>query len=326
MSGIDERIECVTVLSERQKGEVVQLLENCRNKDGIRPDFFMEQEWNEIQECPCFFLLYREEQLVCAVSVFLVDGEAEVSAATRFESRGRGFFSKVLRMVFVVLEKYGSWTVIFRIEGKNRVAQQILEHWGFRKEQTDYLMVLLPEEAQFWQVCSEYVTGYGKGIKGDKAGDADKENRGKLRCLEYSEILQWKGELSSIHASAFGCSAAESEWIFESYFSDGMELWGYWVENRLIGLCFVSETEQEYFLSAVSICKKEQQKGYGTHFLQNLLACLWERERKRVSLQVSGENRAAIRLYKKLGFSVKQQLITYLIYDKNIFLSGKGKE
>lgn len=313
---MNERIEYVAVLSERQKKEIVQLLDYCKSKDGLRPDFFMEQEWNEIMDCPCFFLLYQERLLICAVSVFLLDGEAELSAVTRLESRGRGFLSKVMKEVFFVLEKYKIWTVIFRIESRNNVARKILEHWKFQKVQTDYLMTLLPEDAWFWRCMVEDGKRENKEqrVENRKKQEQKKRERkkeGEVKYLKYSETVKMKRELALIHASAFGCSVWESEWFFESSVSEGMELWGYWIEKRIIGLCLVSVTEQEYFFSAISICKEEQRKGYGENFLQRLLLCLWERERKAVFLQVSGENNAAVQLYKKLGFSVRQQLMTY---------------
>lgn len=159
-------------------------------------------------------------------------------------------------------------------------------------------MVLLSEEALFWKEKLEAV--------GERKG-----NQAEIRCLLDSEVTERKQEFFSVHSSAFGCSKAETEWIFESSFSEGMKLWGYWIEGRLIGICFVSITEQTYFLSAVSIGKEEQRKGYGEDFLKKLLCHLWKQDRKAVFLQVSGENRAAVRLYRKLGFSVRQQLTTY---------------
>lgn len=352
---MDERIDCLVRLSETQELELAELLDDCERKDRKRIDFFMESEWNEVVDCPCFFLLYIEKQLVGAVSAFIMEGEAELSALIRFDRRRKGLLSKVMEKVFLVLAMYRIRTVIFRIEDRNDVARQVLEHWDFRKVQTDCLMVLLPDEGGGNEIYREERPccrdqGENTGEKGNEiykgerrrsGGEIDeirkskayedrerankgdcKKNRdsekkrdseGIIKCLDDLEIAGMKRELAGVFASAFGWLEADSEWIFKSNFSEGMKLWGYWIGNRVIGLCFVSVTEQGYFLSGVSIRKEEQRKGYGECFLKMLLQWLWEQERKAVFLQVSGENTVAIRLYRKLGFSVRQQLITYKI-------------
>ncbi len=288
---MEEKIEVVITLSKKQKEEIYQLLEDCKRKDFTELDFFMEQEWNELLDCPCFFLFYREKQLLCAVSAFIVKREAEISAVTRFEDRRKGLFSKVMKETLQVLTKHGIKKVSFRIEDDNDKAKQILEHWKYSKIQMDCFMILLPKKGE-------------------------KENKEEVRCFTPFEIKEKKQELVEIHCSAFGGTNMESEWIFEENFSEGIELWGYWIENQVIGLCFVSTIEQGYYLSAISICKREQGKGYGKRFLKELLRQLWKQEKKTVFLQVSGENTVAMNLYEKLGFSVKQRLLTYQMIFK----------
>ena len=57
---MEEGIQIKAALSKRQKQEIEQLLKEYERKDQGKPDFFMEQEWNEVLDCPCFFLLYKK--------------------------------------------------------------------------------------------------------------------------------------------------------------------------------------------------------------------------------------------------------------------------
>lgn len=293
-----EKIEIEVQLSDRQKGEIEKLLMECENKEQKKLDFFMEQEWNERSDCPCFFLLYIKEEkkieLVCVVSAFIIEGEAELSAVTQIEKRGKGLFSRLLHIVFSVLVDYGVYGVSIRIEDKNNRGREILEHWGWKKGETDCLMVLLPEQIERLQ-------------------QFEKKEKREIKCLEDIAVVEnWK-ELIEVHASAFGCLWKESEWTFKNNFSEGMKLWTYWIEGRVVGVCFVMETEQSYFLSAVSIQKEQQHQGHGEWFLQSVLIQLWKQKKKEVLLQIFGENYVAIQLYQKLGFSFRQKLDTYFL-------------
>ncbi len=297
----EEEVEIEIQLSDRQKKELKQLLAECEDRDQRKQDFFMEQEWNERADCPCFFLLYKKEEnrkrsLVCAVSAFIIEEEAELSAVTQAERRGEGLFSKLLDIACSVLAEHRIKQVSIRIKEENKIGRQILKHWGWRKGQTDCLMVLLPEQIEKLQQIQGYIS---------------QEPKRTIKYLKEDEITENWDKLVEVHASAFGYLQKESEWIVENYVSEGMKLWGYWAGDKIIGICFTMETEQDYFLSAVSIRKEEQQKGHGEWFLQKVLIELWKQRKGNVFLQVFRENNRAVRLYQKLGFSFKERLDTY---------------
>jgi len=320
MIKMKDGIKVGIVLSEKQREEIILLLADCEKKDGQKIDFFMKQEWNEIPDCPCFFLLYEGEWLDCAVSVFLANGEAELSAVTRYEKRRKGFFTRVLKRVFRTIQLYGIEKVIFRIDAENKVAEKILKHWKAEKVQTDCLMVLIPDdkkllESQKKEFAEKRKIGKEKNSREtDKQQGKEKElTQERIKCLTHTEVLKRKQELVRFHASVFEGTIEESEWILESGFLEGIQIWEYQLDYKIIGMCFVSESDGEYFLFAVSIDKMMQQKGYGFRFLTLLIRQLWKKEKKVISLQVTEENIAAVRLYKKLGFSVQQKLIAYLL-------------
>lgn len=314
---MEEKIETANLLSEKQKNDINLLIDTCKETDHQKIDFFVEQEWNEIPECPCFFLLYEGEILICAVSVFLAGGEAEVSAVTHFEKRRKGFLTKVLKKVFEVLEPYGMKTVLFRINAENTTAKSVLEHWMAEKLQTDCLMILTTDENPY-EKQRERIEKKKKIEKGEKKEQTKEPISEKINCLNNSEILKKKKTLLQFHSSAFEGTAEDFEWILENSFSEGIQIWEYQIDNKTVGMCFVSESENRYFLSAVSIHKAKQHKGYGYRFLLLLFEQLWKRSKKPVFLQVTKENTAAIKLYEKLGFSIQQQLVTYLVFAKAV--------
>jgi len=283
-------VQLINILSKKQEKEIRHLLKACERVDKQKIDFFLESEWNEPADCPCFFLLYTGKQLDCAVSAFLIQGEAELSAITRPEKRGQGFFTKTIKQGISVLLKSGYKKFLFRIDAENRTANQIAKHWKAKPIQTDYLMKL---------------TEYNSKIKGT----------GEIRCLSLSDISKMEQKLVEIYSSAFHKTKEDSKKLLKNYLDENLQLWEYQAAHQTIGICFVTSLANGYFLSAISVQKEKQGKGYGYQFLSLLLEKLLKKEQKTIFLEVQKENKAAVHLYQKIGFSVQQKLITYQLQN-----------
>lgn len=128
-------------LTSNQYHEIMELVEICSKADNANGISFLEQELNEIDEFPCFYLMYDGSRLVSYLSVFIPDEtQCEIYGATLPEERGRGYFEKMLARAFVHIEKFGIERRVVVTEPGCKDMQESLEKLGARFEDTDYLM------------------------------------------------------------------------------------------------------------------------------------------------------------------------------------------
>ncbi len=78
------------------------------------------------------------------------------------------------------------------------------------------------------------------------------------------------------------------------------------------GVCCLDLKGPEVYLYSLEIRKQLRGRGLGTAFLTALFPLLARKGYRTLSLQVSGENSAAMALYKKTGFRIRETLSYYL--------------
>lgn len=81
--------------------------------------------------------------------------------------------------------------------------------------------------------------------------------------------------------------------------------------KQQIGTCCIMEQKYGAYLYSLEILPSFRNQGYGKAFLSQVLAILSARF-PFVTLQVSGDNEAALHLYQKAGFSITETLSYYL--------------
>lgn len=74
-------------------------------------------------------------------------------------------------------------------------------------------------------------------------------------------------------------------------------------DGKVIGYCGFLQVLDEAEITNVAIDKDSRQKGAGYHMMAELLKCAREKGVCQILLEVRKSNVAAIKLYKKLGFS-----------------------
>lgn len=84
-------------------------------------------------------------------------------------------------------------------------------------------------------------------------------------------------------------------------------------EQKLLGSCQTSViSESSVCLHHVEILPALRGRGYGTVLMKRLITALQNQGFSRIILQVSGDNDAALALYKKQGFRITETLSFYL--------------
>jgi ribosomal protein S18 acetylase RimI-like enzyme len=85
------------------------------------------------------------------------------------------------------------------------------------------------------------------------------------------------------------------------------------VLNKLL---ITNKSDDDYYLSNISVAEEHQGKGIGTSILENSFKIAKEKKCKKVVLDVSIDNEGALKLYKRAGFNV---------YNKKI-IKWRGEE
>lgn len=128
-------------LTSNQYHEIMELVELCSKADNANGTSFIEQELNEIEEFPCFYLMYDGSRLVSYLSVFIPDEtQCEIYGVTLPEERGKGYFEALLTKALVHIDEYGIERKVVVTEPGCKDMQESLKRWGAVFEDTDYLM------------------------------------------------------------------------------------------------------------------------------------------------------------------------------------------
>lgn len=116
-------------------------------------------------------------------------------------------------------------------------------------------------------------------------------------------------QIIEVEKEAFGVSGGVDEWILKPIIRYG-KVFVLVIEDEVIGIAeYIRDFDgDEIFLYGFSIKKEYRKCGYGKKLLEESVKVFRENKIKKIGLTVSLENKAAIELYKKLGFKMEEML------------------
>ena len=128
-------------LSSNQYHEAMELTEQCAKVDGTHGISFLEQELNEIEEFPCFYMMYDGSRLVSYLSVFIPDeSQCEIYGGTLPEERGKGYFKRLLSEALAHIKEHGIERKLVVIEPGCKDMEEYLSKINAKHEDSDFLM------------------------------------------------------------------------------------------------------------------------------------------------------------------------------------------
>lgn len=140
----------------------------------------------------------------------------------------------------------------------------------------------------------------------------DENTPSAMAVMELLEAEYWYSEYKMARACKPGDQNYQSGLqIAERQDEEtGVNIYEASLDGSVIGKCGVLPFEQEDYFFQFEIQEEFRGKGYGKDFLHSMLALLYK-EGHQVSLQVSGQNFIARKLYKKTGFQTVETLSYY---------------
>ena len=113
------------------------------------------------------------------------------------------------------------------------------------------------------------------------------------------------------------CAVPEGLHEYESFFSDDNTDYLLYMNDDAAepcAVCSIDYGEKQTCIYDVYVDEDMRNKGVGTFFIANLLNDYIEDNKNPLVLQVSSKNAAAVKLYKKAGFNITEQLDYCALY------------
>lgn len=275
-----------STLSETQSREIAKLTKSCQKHDKIRLSYPSDESGDGC----CHYLLYEEDGTLSAILaiILLEDGLAECSAFTHPACRRQGFFSCLLG---AATEQWEECDILFTVSESCPDTMAVLSALGAELESREHQMELeLPQSTIVpgTDPCSDFPRHTGLNLLG-RTSQAD------TPCPD----IPCPDTPCSGYAEAGG-SAAQT--VPET-------IWTLTKHGEPIGQCIITPVSDACVcLHHLEITEPQRGKGYGSDFLSMLLPRLAYSGICKILLQVSGDNPAALALYRKTGFRITETL------------------
>ncbi|MDQ7094844.1 GNAT family N-acetyltransferase [Desulfosporosinus sp. PR] len=278
-------------LTEDAAEEVLELEEICNRYDGLKGSVFLDTSLNFKQNIPSIFLYYEDGLLISMLSMFIPSHvEVEISALTRPEYRGNGYFKALLSQALEELRFHNIPEILFVCERSSISGKKALAALRAEFEHAEYYMSLVKADHEPGQTSDLDL------LKPD------------LRDLETVVELSIK---------TFADNYQDSKSRIENCFnSETREQFLVVLGNKVIGLVAVNHLDgEEASIFGLGILPEYRGLGYGKELMELILEYLWNRGKTRLTLEVDSENERALNLYQGKGFKIE---IAYDYYRKKV--------
>lgn len=272
------------ILTEMQIEEAARLVSVCRAHDGIRLTYPSEETGGGSRH----YLFYEDGVTLAAILAMLpLDGQtAECCAFTHPAHRRQGCFSRLLA---AAMERFEEYDILFGIPDACYPAAGVLSALGAELVSREHQMeILLPQ---------------GLVSASSGTGQASPSHAGlTLISQDYPENCG-RDTISTVDTATTIAPAAPMP---------PTTAWTLAQDGFPIGRCLITPVSAACAcLHHLEIQESLRHNGYGSDFLSLLLPRIAASGTGKLILQVSGDNPAAIALYKKTGFGITETLSFY---------------
>lgn len=272
-------------LSESQIRDVQQLVMLCCRHDQISLSYPVTGAVGE--EASRHWLIYEDSGMLIAILglVYYEDALAECTAFTHPAFRCQGLFEELLDLALEYCEERD---ILFPVSGScpdtSAALQALSAELDFQEFQMEIELTASLAENTLPHQGSDFHFTLKKNIPEPSLPDISAPDLSENP--EHADLDTWL--LFSDAAPDMPCKTA-------------------------CGTCQTSPVSDSCVcLHHVEILPQFRRQGCGTALIQMLLSSLYQNGIRRVILQVSGDNTAALALYKKTGFRITETLSYYL--------------
>ncbi len=279
------RVKVLSQLNGRQRGEVRELEDRCKEHDQIQGGISLTGE-AAANERPLFFLCYEEDLLAGFATMYQTgDTSAEICTYIHPEFRKRAMYKKMITSVRKEVEK-------------KELQQVYLVH---EPRSNDEFLDILGGDL-FRYVCSEYLMEWKYSY-----------TLLPSQTLKLQEVEDNQTDVvAELFAGAFSSERETARNRVEALRKEGCRYFLVQQQNVPVGIfCLMDGKESVYVFDFAVECDR-QGRGIGKAMLKELIRLVQEEtpageEPKKILIQVGSRNETAFRLYQKNGFQVTSQ-------------------
>ena len=322
-------------MGTRRKEAIRQLEDRCMKMDRTVHRMYLDSDCNLDPYMKCFYILEIQGHPRSVLSISnLEPGRAEISAFTDPEYRRRGLFLELWKEAASMLAHRGFERAYFVHEPVSEAGKQVLHRMGARYEKSEYLMekVLNEGEEAKLPLITE-LPSIGKLPSAEKLSTgtdssttpaieiarANPEDAEELSLL-LSDCFSMDPESARERIAGEFAGEDSGESSREDSGEDAGDragagvrylLWKASREKAAAGMCVAGMEGESAFLFDICVREQDRRRGIGRALLLRALADLAACKVRSVRLQTGSKRKAAVRLYRSLGFAVTDQIDYY---------------
>jgi GNAT superfamily N-acetyltransferase len=280
-------LEDLVSLSPEERGEVEELIAECKSADGFDPCMHFDTHLNAEAGMPAWRLAWAESSvggssggriLVGAACVFApTRSEGEISACVSPVFRRQGIFKSLYGGLARTLSRAGVTSVMIVCEGTSPFGSAIAERLGAALDHGEYRMRLPADR-----------------LSGVSAPEG-------LRLLSVTPGAS--GEFAAISARVFGEPLRDATDFAGATLADpSRELFVARATEGAVGVAAIARQGDAYEFFGLGVLSELRRRGLGGAILDACLVVLRKRGASAISLEVDAKNGPALALYRSRGF------------------------
>ncbi|WP_128837167.1 GNAT family N-acetyltransferase [Streptococcus sp. DD11] len=279
------KVNIYTKLPDKEKQELFELVQICNQTDGGCRLPYLDNNYNADPTMPAFFLAEMDGQAVGFLSVYADEpGEAEVSLYVLPAYRRQGIANQLLKAFSKMADEYG----LSEIEYVAELAF-LAAHPAFAQR-----FSYLADEAEIWltQAAGSFAIEEREGVE-VLLGSLDLAE--EIAAFQ-SRVFETPLDVALKYAREAVSSASSLLYILKK-------------DGRLVASVSVDTDFGTNYFFGLAVAQDFQGQGLGSHLLLASMQDLAERNGQEFQIVVEKQNTGALKLYKKLGFTEKTEVV-----------------
>lgn len=268
-------------LTNTQIDEIETLQSLSFLPEGLGNQIFLSSEMNVYKELPCFFLGYKNDQLVSFLGAFFPSRkEVEFNGFTHPNFRRQLCFTSLCEHALALYKPYPFTQALFQRELNSQSGAAFLQKRYPQLDRSEYLMTL---EKQHWNT---------------------QKRSGSLELVKTDT----KEETINVMSDAFGEDRDESAHVLAYLLSQSnRKTFLYRQDGKAVGILNALLENGMWVIHGVGIMHAFRNQGMGSRMFSLAFDILFENA-STIQLEVDSQNLPALALYRKLGFRTTSQV------------------
>ncbi|MEW4353935.1 GNAT family N-acetyltransferase [Streptococcus pneumoniae] len=278
-----------TTLSNKEKAEVLDLLQACHDYDGTASIPYLANDYNVDQDMPCLLLAYEKEQLVGCLYIYADElDDVSVSLFVLPFIRKQGIARALEEELAQIVKAYHLSGISYETE------RMFMEKnpWLL-----DAFHLVEEEDSELWlrRARKPYELASRDNCEVSLADRDDIEEIAKLQTAAFENDFEYS-----------------LQYALTSFEGEGTSLYVLKKSGHVIASVTIDQTSDYNHIFGLAVAPNHQGQGFGKYLMKSAINQLLTQNERDFQIVVEKENIHAANLYRSLGF----RDVTEVVYLK----------